>query len=105
MSDLTLRQFWLGMTPYAVVELEADTAADNPNGFKISVTAGCGADESPTTLLVMAVTEAPPDGNPLAEMLRTRWLAAPGPAARSAVESVVVECNPAWLPYVTHEGT
>jgi len=96
----TLEQVWLGLRPYALIELAP--ASDGSGEPALFLSAGGGAEEQPTYLPLMAVTESAPDGNPVAEMLRQ--VAAADPANRAGVRAVVEQLNADWMPFVFAEG-
>jgi hypothetical protein len=103
MAEVELREFWLGLTPYTVIEVRA--ASDGSDSPSIYVTEGGGAEEQRLGLATLALTESPPERSPLAEMLRE--VAADeehaSPAARAVLERITRECNPEWRAFVLGE--
>lgn len=104
----TLKQFLLGMQPYVVIEV--GKASDGSGEPSLFVEAGGRAEEDPSALPLLVLTERPADdANHIATMLREvrgKCPTAVEPSAsywRDAVDAVVKQFNPAWLPYVRGE--
>lgn len=99
-ETITLTQVTLGLMPYTLVRL--GKATDGSGGLSLFVDAGGGSEDQPLYLPLLAIVEASPEGNPVAEMLRDVYReTGPTSTGESTVEKIVREFNPDWLTFVT----
>lgn len=95
-ENIEVRQFWLGMSPYVVIEVrEASDGSGDPALFMDS---GGGAEEEPFALPLLILTEASAEKSPIAQMLRE--LRDAGVWDLVTLEAVTRQFNEDWIPYV-----
>lgn len=106
MGEQTIRvtQHLLGMSPYTLIEMRQ--ASDGSGEPALFIEAGGGAEEQPTYMPLLVVTEAPAsDDNPLAVMLRDVVREHGSAEAVAAITAIVEQINDEWLPFVFGEGS
>lgn len=95
-ETITLIQPILGMEPYTLITLEP--ASDGSGDPALMVQAGGGAEEDPMAMILLAITELPPEKNHVAEMLRE--LADSGKHDADTLAAVAIQFNPEWPDWV-----
>lgn len=102
-QSITVTPHTLGLYPYTLIELRP--SSDDPAEPSLHIEAGGGAQEQPTYMPLLVVTEqqAGPN-NALATMLREVATEHGSAEATRAIEEIVEQINSDWQGYVFRVG-
>lgn len=99
-EQIQLIQPILGMEPFVLIELAPASDGSGDPALHVRYGGGVTADEV-SYLPLLALTQSPPEGNPMAEMLRKIYReTGPTSTGEGTVRSIVREINSDWIEFV-----